>query len=165
MKKRVFLDTKIPKMTNSKTVFQRLKPRIPKRYLLFVAAFVWTFAGGMLFFRGFSMLILYPAFLFLKILISIMLGLIFYFVLFAKISLKHTRRILKMEIERPCFFSFFNFRSYLMMAAMITMGIALRTTSIIPLEYLSAFYVTMGVPLSLSAIRFYYNGIFYNRLR
>jgi hypothetical protein len=150
-------------MTNSKTIFQRLKPGIPKRYLLFVAAFVWTFAGGMLFYRGFSVLVDYPDLLWLKIVISIIFGLIFYTVLFDRISSKHTQRILKMEIERPCLFSFFNFRSYLMMVLMITMGITLRKTGVVPLQYLSAFYVTMGVPLSLSAIRFYYNGIFYKR--
>ena len=150
-------------MKNSKTIFQRLKPGIPKRYLLFVAALVWTFAGSMLFYRGLSVLIDYPDLLWLKIVISIILGLIFYVVLFNRISLKHTQRILKLEIERPCLFSFFNSRSYLMMALMITMGITLRKTGLVPLQYLSAFYVTMGVPLSLSAIRFYYTGIFYKR--
>jgi hypothetical protein len=150
-------------MTSAGTIFQALKPGIPKRYLLFVAALVWTFAGGMLFFRGFPVLVDYPHLLWLKIVISIIFGLIFYAVLFDRISSKHTQRILKMEIGRPCLFSFFNFKSYLMMALMITMGVTLRKTGIVPLQYLSAFYVTMGVPLSLSAIRFYYNGIFYKR--
>jgi hypothetical protein len=156
--KRVFLNDKIRTMMNKKTIIELLKPGIPKRYLLFVAAFMWTFAGGMLFFRGFSMLLLFPRLLWLKILISVVVGLIFYILLFSKISLKHTRRIIRMQIERPCAFSFFNFRSYLMMALMIGMGITLRTTGIVPLEYLSVLYVTMGIPLTMSAFRFYYYG-------
>jgi hypothetical protein len=148
----------------SRYIFQLLKPGIPKRYLLFVAALVWTFAGGMLFFRGFSMLFLFSRMLTIKIIGSLSAGLIFYKMMFSEISLKHTQRILKMEIERPCFFSFFNFRSYIMMIVMISMGIILRTTGIVPIEYLSILYVTMGVPLTLSAFRFYYNGICYKRV-
>jgi hypothetical protein len=148
-------------MNSLNKILKAIKPGIPKRYLLFVAAFMWTFAGGMLFLRGFSMLILFPRLLWIKILISIIAGLIFYILLFSKISLKHTQRILKMEIEKPCFFSFFNFRSYIMMVIMICMGVTLRKTGIVPIEYLSVFYVTMGIPLCMSAFRFYYNGFNY----
>lgn len=140
-----------------------IKPGIPKRYLLFVAAFMWTFAGGMLFFRGFAMLFHFPRLLLFKIIVCIIAGLIFYFLLFSKISRKHTQRILKMEIEKPCFFSFFNIRSYIIMAVMIGMGITLRIMGIVPLEYLSILYVTMGVPLTLSAFRFYSNFFNYNK--
>jgi hypothetical protein len=117
----------------------------------------------MLFFRGFAMLFLLPRLLLFKIIVCIIAGLIFYFLLFSKISRKHTQRILKMEIEKPCFFSFFNIRSYIIMAVMIGMGITLRITGIVPLEYLSILYVTMGVPLTLSAFRFYSNFFNYNK--
>jgi len=151
-------------MNSLNKILKAIKPGIPKWYLLFVAAFMWTFAGGMLFLRGFSMLILFPRLLWIKILISIIAGLIFYILLFSKISLKHTQRILKMEIEKPCFFSFFNFRSYIMMVIMICIGVTLRKTGIVPIEYLSVFYVTMGIPLSMSAFRFYYNGFRYQKI-
>jgi hypothetical protein len=143
---------------NFRKTIELLKPGIPKRYLLFVAALMWTFAGSMLFMRGFGMLLLFRRLLWLKILISIIAGLIFYFLLFSKISFKHTQRIIRMNVEKPCIFSFFNFRSYVMMVLMIGMGITLRSTGIVPLEYLSVLYVTMGVPLTISAFRFYYYG-------
>lgn len=148
-------------MTAIKSIFQRLKPGIPKRYLLFVAALMWTFAGGMLLFRGFSMLVLFPRLVWLKIIGCLAAGMVFYSFMFSKISFNHTQRILKMKSEKPCFFSFFNLRSYLMMAFMISMGIALRTTGIVPVEYLSILYVTMGVPLTVSAFRFYFHFIYY----
>jgi hypothetical protein len=150
-------------MNRLEDVLLKLKPGIPKRYLLFVAAVAWTFAGGMLFFRGFYMLFQFPRLLLLKTIGCIIAGLIFYFLFFSNISKKHTQRILKMKIEKPCFFSFFNFKSYLIMAIMICMGIILRRTRIVPTEYLSILYLTMGVPLTLSALRFYFNCFNYKK--
>lgn len=43
------------------------------------------------------------------------------------------------------------------------MGITLRKTGIVPLEYLSVFYIMMGIPLAMSVFRFYYNGIYYKK--
>lgn len=77
--------------------------------------------------------------------------------------MKHSRRIINMEEQRPCLFSFFNFRSYLMMALMISMGILLRKTGIVPLSYLSFFYILMGIPLLMSSFRFYYYGFRYSK--
>lgn len=150
-------------MNIDKSFFQTLKPGIPKRGLLLLAAFVWTFAGCILLFRGFSMLMIFPL-LWLKIVGSFVGGMIFYFALFSRISQKHTQRIMRMQIERPCLFSFFSFKSYIMMMFMISMGITLRKTGLVPQEYLSVFYVTMGTPLLLSAFRFYYNGINYKKV-
>ena len=128
--------------------YNRFIPRVPKRQLLFIAAFMWTLAGAMLFFRGFSMLMLTTHFIALKLLLSIIGGILFYVLLFSKISLKHTHRILKMTTERPYFFAFFNSKSYLMMVFMISMGIFLRTSGLVPLKYLSVLYLTMALPLS-----------------
>lgn len=140
------------------SIIQIYKPGIPKKHLLFVAAAVWTFAGGMLLFRGFSMLMLYPKMIWLKMTGSFIGGIFFYVLLFSKISYKHTHRILNLQQERPCLFSFFNWRSYFMMIIMISFGIFLRKTGIVPFEYLSIFYIAMGIPLFLSAFRFYYFG-------
>jgi hypothetical protein len=151
-------------MIAKNSIYKILKPGIPKRYLLLVAAFVWTFAGGMLLFRGLSTLILFPRLLWLKIIVCTTAGVIFYIVLFSRISRKHIQRIIRMQIERPCLFSFFNLRSYIMMTLMICLGITLRKTGVIPLEYLSAFYVAMGIPLLLSSFRFYYNSILFKKV-
>lgn len=43
-------------MKEHKNILNRLKPGIPKRALLFLAGSVWTFAGGMLLWRGGIML-------------------------------------------------------------------------------------------------------------
>lgn len=142
---------------------QTIKPGIPKRYLLFMAAIAWTFAGGMLLFKGILLLSNIKTFLGVKISISIVGGLLFYFLLFSKISLKHITRINKITIDKPCLFSFFNIKSYILMAIMITSGILLRKFGIIPSEYFVMVYITMGIPLFLSSFRFYFNGIYYDK--
>lgn len=147
-------------MINLRTITEFFKPRIPKRYLLFVAALVWTFAGGMLFFRSLGMFFssgMPPA----EMLTCILVGLLFYYLLFSKISLRHISRIVKMPVEQPYIFSFFNLKSYLMMLVMIGMGVTLRITGIIPPEYLALLYGTMAVPLTMSAFRFFYYGFRY----
>jgi hypothetical protein len=139
-------------------LLQTLKPSIPKRYLLLVAALVWTFAGGMLLFKGIALFFKYPELLVLKISISVIGGGLFYLLLFSKISNKHIKRILNIEIDSPCFFSFFNVRSYVLMTIMIGSGILLKKFGVISPEYLSIIDVTMGMPLFLSAFRFYTYG-------
>jgi hypothetical protein len=136
-----------------------LTPRVSKHYLLLIAAFVWTFAGGMLLVRGYSFLTAFPAFRALKILGCLLGGLVFFKLLFAKISAKHVLRIQGMPIDRPCLFSFFNVKSYLMMGIMISSGILLRKSGVISAEYLSLIYITMGIPLLMSSFRFYYSFI------
>jgi hypothetical protein len=142
-----------------------LKPGIPKRYLLFVAGMVWTFAGGMLLFKGISIFKNYQDLLWLKITGSTITGILFYLFLFSKISVKHIRRIFGLDIDRPCLFSFFNLKSYIIMSVMITSGIVLRKFEVISLNYLSILYVTMGIPLFISAFRFYYYGLFFHKIK
>ncbi|MBN1113339.1 MAG: hypothetical protein JXA53_10550 [Bacteroidales bacterium] len=145
-------------------VIQTLKPKGTKRILLFIAAFVWTFAGSMLLYKGFLMSYDVKNFLMIKVLLSVAGGVLFFIMMFAKLSLKHTRRIIELENDKPCLFSFFSLRSYILMAIMITSGILIRKSGVLSSEYLIIIYVTMGIPLFLSAIRFYYYGIFYQKM-
>lgn len=138
-----------------------LTPRVTKRYLLLIAAFAWTMAGTMLLARGFLLSGKIRHTHWMMILISILGGGLFYFVLFSKISASHVRRILGLQNDRPSIFSFFNLRSYLLMTIMISSGIILRKTGILYSGTLSLVYITMGVPLLLSSIRFFYQWMIY----
>jgi len=132
-----------------------LIPRVSKHYLILVAALVWTLAGGMLLFRGFTINNPLPINWKKELLFCIAAGLLFFRLLFNQISAKHVLRIKNLPIERPVVFSFFNMRSYLMMFSMISLGIILRKSGIVSPEYLSIMYVTMGIPLLMSSFRFY----------
>ena len=136
-------------------LLRKFKPSVSKRNLLLIAGLAWTIAGGMLISRAMLALWMIHHYLWTEILIGIVFGIVFYLFLFARISKKHITRITLITIDNPCFFSFFNFRSYLMMAVMITTGIMLRKLDIINREILYTFYLTMGVPLLVSAFRFF----------
>jgi hypothetical protein len=140
-----------------------LKPAVPRRTLLFLAALVWTFAGVMLMVKGYQMLDASSDLLWMKLVVVLAAGILFYLKVFSKLSMKHTLRILNLKEANPCMFSFFNFRSYLIMVFMISMGVTLRTTGWIPFGTLSFLYLLMSVPLFLSSIRFYYTGIYYSK--
>jgi hypothetical protein len=145
-------------------LIQWLKPGTSRRNLLFVAALVWTFTGGMLLTRGILMMDLDSNSFLLRMSLSLTGGALFYGLLFSRISKKHIARIIHLANDNPCIFSFFNPRSYLMMTFMISFGVLLRKSGIIPPLYLSILYVTMGIPLLGSSIRFYYSGIYYHSI-
>ncbi len=134
---------------------------VSKRFLLFEAALVWTFAGAMLLFRGSSMLEASSGFSWLKIIACIISGITFFILVFSKISRKHVHRIKTLIGDHHLFYEFFNSRSYLMMVGMISLGIFLRKTSFVPLSSLSLTYITMGIPLLFSSFRFYHHWFTY----
>ena len=140
-------------------LLETFKPAIPRRYLTFVAAFVWLYAGGMLLFKGVSFLDYTQSFLILKLIISTVLGLLFFMLLFTKIAAKHVSRILNIKYEKPCLFSFFNWKSYFMMGSMITLGVLLRVFKVVPIQQLSFLYLVMGIPLLISAFKFFNVGL------
>ncbi|MGD0710179.1 MAG: hypothetical protein ABR968_03285 [Bacteroidales bacterium] len=138
---------------------QKLKPGVKKRTLLFIAGCAWSIAGGMLITRALLALIAIQNWLLLEIIIGLIAGSCFYIFMFTRISKKHITRISLIKVDNPCFFSFFNLRSYILMTIMISAGITLRKTNIIDPAYLYTFYLAMGIPLLLSAFRFFRAGI------
>ena len=140
---------------------KKFKPAVNKKTLYIIAAVVWTIAGSILIIKSLYFIFSIHEHIFWKIIIGIISGIGFYFLLFTKISKKNIKYIDLIIIENPCFFSFFNFKSYIMMAVMISGGIMLRKFEIINIEYLSVLYLSMGIPLLISAFRFYSTGIKY----
>ncbi|MCX6304622.1 MAG: hypothetical protein NT040_06625 [Bacteroidetes bacterium] len=136
--------------------FDKYKPSVSKHNLLFIAGMAWTTAGGILAGRGMNYLVQNGHYVGWRLAGGLVFGMIFYVLLFAKISRKHIKRIHGLNIPYPCAFSFFNLRGYIMMAVMISGGIMLRNFNVINKEWLYNFYVTMGVPLLVSASRFFY---------
>ncbi len=136
---------------------ERIKPGVQKRTLLLVAGCAWSIAGGILTFRSLFYLIGVNHSLATEIGIGIVFGGLFYILLFARISRKHISRINLIEIDNPCFFSFFNLRSYLLMAIMISGGITLRLSGLVNSDIIYTFFLCMGIPLLVSAWRFFFS--------
>ena len=142
---------------------EKIKPAIPKRGLLMVAGVFWTFAGCMLFARGIAGLLPFAKNMYFEIPIGLAGGIVFFLLLFSRISKKHIKRITSIEIERPCMFSFFDVRAYILMTIMISAGVSLRVFKLVDPQILYTFYICMGVPLLMSAFRFYYNWYVYHK--
>lgn len=142
----------------------QLKPTTTRRGLLFMAGVVWAIAGGILAYRGVRFIdeaALHPVVLFL---VGATGGALFFAFMFRKISARHIFRILHITHERPCLFSFLSWKSYLMMALMITLGVLLRSAGFIPREELGTAYVMMAVPLLASSVRFFSTGVMFNNV-
>ncbi|MDD3078605.1 MAG: hypothetical protein PHH37_05835 [Paludibacter sp.] len=146
-------------MTNNSINIQKIIPHTNTKGLLLIASGVWAFAGGMLLTRGFYGLFGISSNIYIESAISLISGLFFYRFMFSKISAKHVKRIKSITHTSIPFYAFFNTKSYIMMFSMIGLGITLRLTGLVPIEYLSDFYVTMGTPLLISSFRFLKNGI------
>ncbi len=131
--------------------------KVKKRTLLLIAGLVWLIAGfnvtrlGILSYgRVDKTLYLYI----FTILIFTIFGRMFF-----KMSEKHTKRILAYEEKRQ-FWNFFDLKSYLIMVFMMSMGIGLRASGIVPEFFIAFFYTGLGFALALAGIVFIYNYIF-----
>ena len=73
--------------------------------------------------------------------------------MFSRIVTKHTARIRGYETKQP-FWRFFDGKSYLLMAFMMTLGITLRRSGFVPEYFFTWFYTGLGTALSIAGIRF-----------
>ncbi len=95
---------------------------------------------------------------FLHLCLSILVFLLFHFLVFSKLVKKHTLRILRYPKEqKQYFFLFFDLKSFLIMAFMMTLGITLRVFNLAPTSFIAYFYTGLGVALSLAGVSFGYN--------
>lgn len=132
---------------------RQFTPSADKRILVLLAGLMWCGVGIMLI--RFAVIWLYP--------LGIKTSVIYYaagFLAampihhfgFLKIADKNLRRLLPLT-EKKCVFSFMTWKSYIIVLIMVSMGIALRHSSI-PKRYLSILYDGIGLALFLSGIRY-----------
>ena len=76
--------------------------------------------------------------------------------MFFNMTAKHTERVLGYEEAMP-FWYFFDKKSYLIMFFMMTMGIGLRATGLLPEGFIAFFYTDLGCALALAGILFLRN--------
>ena len=139
-------------ISKSKAI-ERYKPGVSKNILLFVAGMLWVMVGIMLNSMAYTWLrterlshaLLAAAVGFAGSLFIHRFG-------FSRIVNRNLDRILPMEGKR-CIFSFMPWKSYVMVAVMITMGVLLRHSPI-PKLYLAVMYIGIGTALILSSIRY-----------
>jgi hypothetical protein len=131
----------------------KMKPAVDKNILIFLSGFMWVAVGTMLLYLSYNWLNAshaQNAFLFAGA--GIAAALVIHHFGFLKIVDKNLGRILPLE-GKQCVFSFMPWKSYLLVAVMITMGMLLRRSSL-PKTYLSILYIGIGLSLILSSVRY-----------
>lgn len=135
--------------------FKSWKLNVSRRNLLLIAGFVWAVASGILISKGTVWVLIETNHQVCRMVTAVVFGILFYRLLFNRISGRHINRIMTLERDNPFFLSFFNARGYLMMGGMITLGMVLRNLDFVNKDLLYTFYIGMGIPLLFSAFRFY----------
>jgi len=129
-------------------------PKVRRPYLFGLAGIFWTVAGTILCARGTVWLQALPPVIGAALFIgSGILAAAGYLYGFSKIVQRNLSRIRSMP-ERASVFAFTAVRGYLMIGMMMTIGIALRNSSL-PKYYLIVPYYAMGGVLLVGSIQFF----------
>lgn len=125
---------------------------VHKHTLILIAGIVWAIAGfnivriGWIAYQG--------NFTWWRGLLSIAVFMVFQLLVFGKMVKKHTDRILQYEEVQQNFFRFFDTKSYLIMAFMMTLGIGLRVSGVVPNGFIAYFYTGLGASLLTAGVLF-----------
>ena len=126
--------------------------RVKKQTLILIAGIVWAIAGFNIVRIG---LVAYQGnFTWWRALLSVAVYAVFQIFIFGKMVGKHTNRILQYEEERQNFFRFFDTKSYLIMVFMMTLGIGLRVSGVVPNGFIAYFYTGLGASLLTAGVLF-----------
>lgn len=126
--------------------------RVKKKTLLLIACAVWSLAGFNILRIG---ILSYPPYISaMNILLSIVVFTVFQYFIFGRLVKKHTDRIQNYEEERHFFMKFFDVKSFIIMAIMMSGGIYLRASSLAPERFIAVFYTGLGSSLLLAGILF-----------
>lgn len=125
-----------------------------KRNLFLIAGILWLIAGTMVMKVGVPFLINDDKNFLLGLLGAIAIFLIFYIMIFSKYVNKHKNRILNDKREKMKIWEFFDKSSYILMIFMMSFGMVLRFSGLLPNFFFEFFYSGLGLALSLSGISF-----------
>lgn len=130
----------------------RYKPSVTNHLLLLLAGSIWMIVGLGLLLLAISWLSKAANVQWFWI-PGILLALLIHHLGFLKIVDHNLRRIRLMK-GKSCLFAFVSWKSYLVIAVMITMGAILRHSTL-PKHYLAILYIGMGLALVLSSLRYF----------
>ncbi|MCR8968448.1 hypothetical protein [Facklamia sp. 7083-14-GEN3] len=129
--------------------------KVKNRTLLLIAAIVWAIAGfnilriGIIAYEGNWSLV--------NLVLSLVIFSLFWFMVFKNLVKKHTKRILSYVEEKTFFLKFFDMKSFIIMAFMMTLGISIRRFNLWPSLWIAIFYLGLGAALFLAGVMFLWN--------
>lgn len=129
-------------------------PRINKKYLPLLAGIVWSIAGTAVLSIGLPALLENPDPLWLSLPVTAVVFFLFFKLIFFRLFRKHTARIEAFPQQKICAFAFFDVKGYIIMACMITFGILLRSSNLLPQSVLGMLYTGIGGAMIGAAVNF-----------
>jgi hypothetical protein len=127
---------------------------IPKNQLMLIAGIVWCVAGAMVSRIGLPLLWGSGAAQLGLDLLAVVVFLIFYLLIFARLVVRHTARVRARSEQRLPFWDFFDGRSWAVMAIMMGGGMWLRLSGTVPNWMIAFFYTGLGLALFSCGTRF-----------
>ena len=126
--------------------------KVKRTTLLLLACLVWSAAGFNILRIGLSA---YPPYRsVLNFLLSALVYAVFQKFIFGRLVKKHTTRIHSYEEELYFFLKFFDGKSFAIMAVMMSGGIGLRVSGLVPERLIAVFYTGLGASLLLAGLLF-----------
>lgn len=129
--------------------------KVKKETLLMIASIVWLIAGFNILRIGFISYIGHVTIL--NIFLSALVFIIFWFMVFHKLVIKHTARIQHYQEKLQFILKFFDIKSFCIMAFMMTFGIGIRVMNLVPDIFIAVFYSGLGLALFGAGILFGFN--------
>jgi len=133
---------------------KKFDPAVDKRFLIVLSGIIWSVVGIIL--CNLAINWLSQASLKGRVwlgLAGLILSLLIHHFGFLRLVDRNIDRILPMK-DKVCIFAFQPWKSYLIIAIMVGIGIALRHSAL-PKPYLSAIYIGFGGAMVLSSIRYF----------
>lgn len=131
--------------------------KVKKQNLLLLAGIVWMIAGFNVLRIGLETYVEYR--MIINYAITLMVFIVFWFMVFHNLTIKHTKRIHEFEEELQLFYKFFDLKSFLIMAFMISFGIIIRKFRLLPDRFIAVFYTGLGAALFMAGVLFTWNYI------
>lgn len=144
-------------------ILHKFKPGAPKWALIFLGALLWGFAAFRILKSGIELIEVNALNHWVNYLVGFLGFIPFFILVFRKVSNKYLNRIKLLPQTKPCIFAFFNWRGYLIMSGMISMGILFSKWSVLPALHKGTFFIALGLSLLASSIVYCIEGIQYLR--
>ena len=137
--------------------YSRLKPAVNRKWLIVISGLMWSVVGIFLNVLAFGWLKYFNNMqIFIIIILGLLIGLVIARFGFRNIANKNVSRILAYP-KHACIFAFQEWKSYILIVVMMSLGIILRSTGLIPKFILAPMYIGIGTALFLASFKYYRN--------
>jgi hypothetical protein len=136
-------------------MISKFKPAVKRKCLILISGIMWSSVGILLNWIASKWLLEFKQWqIAFTYLVGISAGIIIAKFGFGKLAQKNNNRIMNYP-EKVCVFAFQRWQMYFLIAFMMSLGIFMRTSSLIPKYLLAPMYVGIGTALFLGSFVYY----------